>query len=118
MNFVPNEAFWAALDKLIEKSEIVVDRPTGYVHPDYPDFIYRIDYGFLEGTDSSDGEPIDVWIGSDEEKKLIGVFCIVDFDKRDMEVKLLIGCTAEEIDYINHEYNDYDSMKGLLILRD
>ena len=39
--------FWTALDKLVEQSEIIIDRPKGSVHPVHPDFIYQVDYGFL-----------------------------------------------------------------------
>lgn len=117
MQIIPNPEFWDSLDKLIESSEIIIDRPKGFVHPEYPDFVYRTDYGYLKNTNCSDNEEIDVWLGSAEEKILIGIFCTVDFDKKDMEIKLLVGCTEEEIDYIYGEYNNFDSMKGLLILR-
>ena len=33
-----NEEFWNALDELVNKSEIVIDRPKGSSHPKYPDF--------------------------------------------------------------------------------
>ena len=39
--------FWEALDLLADNSEIVIDRPKGSVHPKYPDFVYKIDYGYL-----------------------------------------------------------------------
>lgn len=39
--------FWKALDELVGSSEIVIDRPRGTVHPKYPDFIYKVDYGYL-----------------------------------------------------------------------
>ena len=57
--------FWTALDKLVEQSEIIIDRPKGSVHPVHPDFIYQVDYGFLRNTSSMDREGIDIWAGSD-----------------------------------------------------
>lgn len=60
--------FWKALDKLVVRSEIVIDRPKGTAHPKYPDFIYKVDYGYLKDTSSMDGAGIDVWVGSDEKK--------------------------------------------------
>ena len=36
--------------------EIVVDRPRGSHHPDFPEFVYELDYGYLKGTTSADGE--------------------------------------------------------------
>ena len=55
-----NDEFWAALDELVSKSEIVIDRPKGSAHPRFPDFIYRVDYGYLKDTASMDGAGIDV----------------------------------------------------------
>ncbi len=63
-----NEEFWKALDELVNKSEIVIDRPKGSKHPKFPDFIYPVDYGYLKDTASMDGPGIDVWIGSDDKK--------------------------------------------------
>ena len=56
--------FWAALDKLVETSEIVIDRAKGTPHPRYTEYIYPLDYGYLDGTSSMDGEGIDLWLGS------------------------------------------------------
>ena len=50
-----NEDFWNALDELVNTSEIVIDRPKGSAHPRFPDFIYRVDYGYLRDTSSMDG---------------------------------------------------------------
>lgn len=63
-----NEDFWNALDQLVNTSEIVIDRPKGSSHPKYPDFVYKLDYGYLKNTSSMDGAGIDVWVGSGEKK--------------------------------------------------
>ena len=63
-----NEDFWKALDELVNSSEIVIDRPKGSAHPKFPDFIYRVDYGYLKDTTSMDGAGIDVWVGSSDKK--------------------------------------------------
>ena len=55
-----NNDFWRALDSLVDNSEIVIDRPKGTAHPKYPDFIYKVDYGYLKNTSSMDGAGIDV----------------------------------------------------------
>lgn len=108
--------FWDALDKLVSNSEIVIDRPKGSAHPRYPDFIYRVDYGYLKDTISMDGAGIDVWVGSGE-KKIDAVMCIVDLIKRDSEIKILIGCTEEEIMEVYKTHNETPFMKGILIRR-
>lgn len=111
-----NRDFWAALDKLAGNSEIVIDRPKGTAHPKYPDFIYRVDYGYLIDTSSMDGAGIDVWVGSGE-KKIDAIMCIVDLLKRDSEIKILIGCTEEEKQIIYQTHNETECMKGILIRR-
>ncbi len=90
-----NSAFWDALDKLVAGSEVVIDRPKGSVHPRYPEFIYRVDYGYLKDTTAMDRAGIDVWVGSGE-KRTDAIMCIVDLVKKDSEIKILIGCTEEE----------------------
>jgi inorganic pyrophosphatase len=63
-----NPFFWATLEQFVTSSQIVVDRPKGSLHPRFPDIIYPLDYGFLEGTTGGDGDGIDVWFGSGESR--------------------------------------------------
>ena len=111
-----NEDFWNALDQLVNTSEIVIDRPKGSSHPKYPDFVYRLDYGYLKDTSSMDGAGIDVWVGSGE-KRADAVMCIVDLLKKDSEIKILLGCTEEEKAIIYETHNETPFMKGVLIKR-
>ena len=111
-----NEDFWKALDELVSNSEIVIDRPRGSAHPRFPNFIYKVDYGYLKDTASMDGAGIDVWVGSGE-KKIDAIMCIVDLMKRDSEIKILVGCTEEEKLDIYKTHNETQYMKGVLIRR-
>ena len=113
-----NADFWAALDKLIAESEIVIDRPKNSHHPKYHDMIYPLDYGYLKDTSSMDGQGIDVWRGSLDDGKLKAIVVIVDLWKKDSEIKLLIGVTDEEAQtvYAFHN-NNGDAMQGILIPR-
>ena len=43
-----------------------------------------------------DGEGIDVWRGTRPRPSVDGVICKVDLLKRDSEIIILLGCTAEE----------------------
>ena len=113
---IDDKDFWNALDKLVESSEIVIDRPKGTAHPKYPDFIYRVDYGYLKNTSSMDGEGIDVWVGSND-KKADAIMCIIDLTKRDSEIKILIGCTEQEKLEVYTTHNETEYMKGILIRR-
>ena len=111
-----HEDFWKALDVLVGNSEIVIDRPKGSAHPKFPDFIYKVDYGYLKDTASMDGSGIDVWVGSGD-KKIDAIMCIVDLMKRDSEIKILVGCTEEEKQEVYKAHNATPYMKGILIRR-
>ncbi|MFT4006201.1 MAG: inorganic pyrophosphatase [Lacrimispora sp.] len=112
-----NEEFWNAIDKLLKESEIVIDRPKGSVHPRYPGFLYKVDYGYLKDTSSMDGGGIDIWKGTALEQKADAIICIVDLLKRDSEIKILIGCTEEENKVIYKTHNETEYMKGIMIQR-
>lgn len=94
------EGFWHALEILLKQHTICVDRPKGSLHPRYPDIVYPLDYGFLEGTRSGDGQGIDVWIGSLVQQTLSAVIVTTDLAKKEVEIKLLVGCTHEEMQTI------------------
>ena len=111
-----NNEFWKALDELVSKSEVIIDRPKGTVHPKFPDFVYKVDYGYLKDTSSMDGAGIDVWLGSSG-KQIDAVMCIVDLLKKDSEIKILIGCTEDEKRIIYETHNRTPYMKGILIRR-
>jgi inorganic pyrophosphatase len=88
--------FWSSLATFVSGSSVVLDRPKGSIHPDVPEMIYPLDYGYLTGLRSGDGDGVDVWIGSLKRRVITGVICTVDTARRDAEVKLLLGCTRAE----------------------
>ncbi len=67
------DEFWEYIDKLVESSEIIIDRPKGSIHPRFKDIIYPVDYGYMKNTKSNDNNEIDIWVGSDTNKKLIEI---------------------------------------------
>jgi inorganic pyrophosphatase len=89
--------FWKALDELVSTSELKIDRPKGSAHPRFPEYVYPVDYGYLDGTVGGDGEGVDVWRGSQQPGRVVGVVCAVDPHKRNAELKVLLSCTDEEI---------------------
>ncbi len=106
--------FWEHLAALVASSEVHVDRPAGSTHPRFPAFVYPFDYGYLVGTDGGDGSGIDVWIGSLLTRELVGAIVTVDLEKRDAELKLLLGCTPTEVEAILQAHNDGDQAARLL----
>jgi len=117
INFPRTSAsFWQYLDQLVATVNLTIDRPKGTPHPRYPDFVYPYDYGYLEGIPSSDGGGLDVWVGSLPGKHATGVICTVDLVKRDVEIKLLLSCTAQEMQDILAVHNAF-SQAAVLIER-
>ncbi len=108
--------FWTHLDEFIATSRLVIDRPRGSQHPRYPELTYPYDYGYLENTRASDGGGIDIWLGSLPERRLGAVIATVDLSKRDAEIKLLLGCTPQEMAEILRFHND-GSQAGILVER-
>jgi inorganic pyrophosphatase len=112
-----NERFWNALDDLVRAKTIVIDRPSGSAHPRYPDLIYPLDYGYLDETQAMDGGGIDVWVGSLDLCAVTGIVTTVDLFKKDAELKILIGCTPDEMTTIEDHHNG-QSQSGLLVIRE
>lgn len=63
---------------------VTVDRPLGSYHPEHPDMIYPVNYGYIEGIIAPDGEEQDAYIlGIDEPVEkftgmVVGVICRED----------------------------------------
>jgi inorganic pyrophosphatase len=111
---MPN-TLWHVLDQFVETSEIVIDRPKGSPHPRFPQIIYPMDYGYLSNTSGGDGHELDVWVGSIIEKPFDAIVCTADIYKRDAEIKLLLGCTAEEKEIIYHFYKTHGM--GVMVIK-
>ena len=117
MNILADNEYWTRLESLAAKSRVVIDRPKGSRHPRFPEMVYPLDYGFLEDTTGNDGAEADIWRGSLTDVAVTGVVCTVDSMKRDSEVKILIGCTPDEIAVIHAFYNTGPYMSGLTVIR-
>jgi inorganic pyrophosphatase len=110
--------FWGDLDALVERHRIVVDRPATSAHPTSPQAIYPLDYGYLDGTRSGDGEGVDVWIGTLADRRVVGVLCAIDGLKGEVEVKLLLGCSPSEIGSIQAFFSQQLGMGCRVWLRE
>lgn len=108
--------FWEYLQQLASEHRVIIDRPAGSTHPHYPDLVYPLDYGYLDGTTTVDGGGLDCWVGSQPEKELDAIALTVDLHKRDAEIKLLLGCTEAEKAIILNFLNG-DQMRACLVRR-
>jgi inorganic pyrophosphatase len=109
--------FWQMAQAFVSSHEIMIDRPCGSHHPRFPEFIYPLDYGYLQNTRGGDGQSVDIWKGSLTENKVVGVVGTLDSKKSDAELKLLVACTEAEIQIVESFYQDNQFMCGLLIRR-
>jgi F420 biosynthesis protein FbiB-like protein len=111
------QEFWSYLDRLVSDSQIVIDRPRYSPHPEYPEWLYPLDYGYLSETHAIDGGGVDVWVGSLHPQLLDSLVLTIDLQKRDAEIKLLLGCDESEkrilLDFLNA-----DAMRASLIRRE
>ena len=80
-----------------------VDRPLGSAHPRYPDMIYPINYGYVEGIRAGDGEDQDVYIlGTDRAIETFqGTVIAVYHRTDDVEDKWIVS--LDERDYTDQE---------------
>lgn len=91
------------LGKIIE---VKIDRKLGSKHPKY-DFIYPINYGYIENTISGDGKEIDAYILGDDKplNKFKGKCIAIIKRKNDNEDKLVVAnknFTKNEIKNLTH----------------
>ena len=110
--------FWEKLDTLINTREIIIDRPKGSAHPRYPDNIYPHDYGYLKDVLSSDRAGVDVWLGSEDSKKVTALINTFDALKNDIETKLLIACSVSEMNEILKFHHKGDMVAHLTVRED
>lgn len=107
-----NGYFWQKIDSLVLSTNVVISQVKGSHHPKYMNMVYPVDYGYLEDTDR-----IKVFKGSLKRSSADAVMIVADILKRDLEVKLLWGCTeAEELETIRF-INQTDYQKGILVRR-
>ncbi|MDJ0654216.1 MAG: inorganic diphosphatase [Xanthomonadales bacterium] len=84
---------------------VVIDRPLGSAHPDYPDLVYRSNYGYVPGTLAGDGEAIDAYVlGPEGPVKEFRGRCIAVIQRRDdNEHKLVVAAETLEKHQIERE---------------
>jgi inorganic pyrophosphatase len=107
--------FWEYINKLVKENEIIIDRPKGTKHPNYNNIIYEFDYGYIGNTKTTDGGGIDVFKGSLHNRNVNTIICTIDLLKKDIEIKILVGCTVIEKMKIYDFLNNSEYMKAIII---
>ena len=80
---------------------VKIDRPAGSKHPDYG-YVYPVNYGYITGTISGDGEEIDAYVlGEDKPlEEFCGRVIAIIHRKNDNDDKLVV---AEDGQYFDDE---------------
>jgi inorganic pyrophosphatase len=116
-DLVADHLDWTGWEALIEQWGVTIDRPRHHPHPRYPEIIYPLDYGYVNETLGTDGQGLDVFVGT-AKAGLVGAILTTDHRQRDREIKLLYRCTPAEV-YTAHGFINFDRrlLEGLLALR-
>ncbi|MNS93549.1 Inorganic pyrophosphatase [compost metagenome] len=111
------DADWQGWERAIAEKGITFDRPQFSRHPDYPEIVYPLNYGFVNETPGEDGQELDIFVGS-APSGLVAYERTVDHMKGDTEIKLLYNCTPQEV-YLVHGFLNYapELLSGKLVMR-
>lgn len=109
-------AYFEKLEGIIKSNGYTIDRPKGKSHPRFPELIYPIDYGYINGTQSQDGQGIDLFLGTGDNLGVVGIICAFDDVKHDSEIKVLYNCTEDDITTAM-KMMSHSPMTGLLVRR-
>ena len=85
------------------KVKVIIDRPLGTYHPKHNDIFYTLNYGYVEGVISPDGEEQDAYVlGIDKPlKEFTGVVIAVIHRLNDVEDKWIVA--PEGIEFTKEE---------------
>lgn len=100
---------------------VTIDRPVGSCHPKYPDMVYPINYGYVEGIIAPDGEEQDAYIlGVDEPVKTFEGEIIAVIHRRDdvedkwvvapCEMKYSKECIEKAVEFQEKYFDSYVEM--------
>lgn len=111
-----NAYFWQKLDTFYLSSQFVVTRKKGDQHPEFPNLIYPVTYGYLKDTNEKTNG-VSVYRGSGSLYTITGLVVAVDILKKTLDVKMLLGCNDEEVEDVLRFLNQTDYQKTVYIKR-
>jgi inorganic pyrophosphatase len=118
MNQLENNAFfWQKLDSIYFASSIVITQPQGSMHSTFANLVYPVDYGYLNDTLSQDLLGIAIYKGKGSAYSVDAILVAADILKKDIEVKLLVGCSQDEVDKILRFVNQTEYQKTIIVRR-
>ena len=112
-----NAYFWQKIDTLFLSNSFELTKKKGEAHLEFPNLIYPVDYGYLKDT-LAYSKGVKVFRGSLKKGSVQAVVVVADILKKDVEAKILVGCTESEETNILYFLNQTDLQKSVLIRRD
>ncbi len=109
-----NAYFWQKLDTFYFSGEYEVKHKKGDHHSEYPNLVYPVEVGCLEET-NGEHEGVNVYRGSGSMYSITGLVIAVDILGKTLDVKMLVGCSEEEVEEILRFLNQTDYQKTVLI---
>lgn len=113
--FENNAYFWQKVDTLLLSSSINVKCKKGTSHIKYPTMNYPLDFGYIGEDKNSDGS-ISFYLGSKSDE-CDTMIVAVDILSKEIDVKLLIGCSEQEEDEVIRFLNHTDFQKTIIVRR-
>lgn len=110
-----NAYFWQKVDTVFLSSHLNITRHKGESHPQFKNLVYPVEYGHLE--DAGNGDGISVYVGSKSRSEITAIVVAADILQKTIDVKMLVGCTEEEINEVLHFLNQTDYQKTVMIRR-
>ncbi len=116
-NYENNAFFWQKVDTLYLSGTRKVFKKKGEVHDTFKNLVYPLDYARIEDMKSVSGHGVAVYLGSENRNKVSALVIAADILEKELDVKVLAGCTEEEIEEVLRYLNQTDFQKTVLIKR-
>ena len=119
MNHLENNAyFWQKIDTLLFSLTYEKSRDPKGVHPTYSNLVYPLEYGYLVDVDEgNEYVHIGVFKGNGSNRQVNAVVICADILQKELDVKLLIGCTDDDERAVLEFLNQTEFKKTILVRR-
>ncbi len=99
-NYENNAFFWQKVDSLYLSGTRKIIKKKGEVHDTFKNLVYPLDYARIEDMKSVSGHGVAVYLGSENRNKVSALVVAADILEKELDVKVLAGCTEEEIEEV------------------
>lgn len=110
-----NAYFWQKIDTLSLSSELITKIEKGESHPDHKELVYPLRLCSLK-IDNQDYHQLLAYVGT-QGKEIHSLVISTDILSKDIEVRLLIGVSAEEEEELMRFLDQTEFQKSVLIRR-